>query len=142
MGRIQDSLNCLGSHNLQGSNNLERELLSLGGKYVHDLGIRAVARNLPMFTWYSARHGEPDVTGTALVQVAVRYALHRDVDIGIGYALDADDLWQEHAWIIEGPGPGWVTDTSGVLRKMYWGARLRTFSECREFCYSVGVTCK
>jgi hypothetical protein len=136
MNEIPDNLNCRGS-------NLERELLRLGGKQVHDLGIRPVARNLPVFTWYSARHEPSHVVGTALVQVAARYAQFRDIDIGIGYALDADGVWQEHAWAnSQDPAVSGIVEFSAHGREIYWGARLRTFSECREFCYSVGMVCK
>src|SRR5690606_7847331 len=87
--------------------------------------------------WYGADRTQPMARGEAHRNVGVHYAQTRACDIGVGFALDDDVLWQSHAWLLDGPH---VVETT-YSRRLYWGVRL-TGTECRDYCYSVGVICK
>lgn len=100
-------------------------------------GVRRVAPHHTPSVWYGADRFDPGAPSDARLNVAVRYAQCRDIDIGVGYALDDEGVWLEHAWGLQGP---YVVETTQSYR-IYWGCRLRG-QECREFCYEVGVICK
>lgn len=115
---------------------LTTKLLKLGGRHVVFSGLRPVFRKHEPAVWYGADHMEPGAPASALLNVASRYAQSKDIHIGVGYALDEDGVWQEHAWGLRGP---YVLETTRS-RRIYWGVRL-TGLEARNFCYEVGVAC-
>src|SRR5690606_41647051 len=85
--------------NSPGANELEQTLLRLGGS-------RLVSPELPRWfsprhapaVWYGADRTQPMARGEAHRNVGVHYAQTRACDIGVGFALDDDGLWQSHAW--------------------------------------------